>query len=48
MVAIAEFALEKPEKLHVPLGPEFPAEPDRQAVGITDVMLQGIPDLVSF
>jgi hypothetical protein len=47
-VGVAEFELEKPEKLHVLLRPELPAEPDRQAVGITDVMQQGIPDLVNF
>jgi hypothetical protein len=45
---VAEFERDKPEKLHVLLKPELPAEPDRQLIGITDVMQQGIPGLVNF
>lgn len=47
-VGVAEFDRENPEKLHILLKPELAAEPDRQSVGIADVMQQGIPDLIAF
>ena len=46
-IGVVVFDRNNPERLHVLLKPELPAEPDRQPVGIADAMQQGILGLMS-